>query len=303
MKLLESIINDLVNTSISLSDPLLKTKVLATRIQNDLLLKWIESELSGYSEKIELPQYRCSKGIVRGSFINGNKKYSNVDVPVGHLKGEVLDKLTLIFYRDSLSSLEELIGKENVTISIDSFGRNYLENSIRELGKPFFEFTSVYVVIPATFLSNILSNVRSKLLEFILQLEKEFGVEADITTLSNNNKVITQIMNTTINNSGDGAIINNGDNNKIEASITINKGNKEALKDFLLSEKLPSTDIDDLLKIVDNTNPVSKENFGEPVNSWMHKMLGKALAGSWQIGIGAAGSVLAQALQNYYNIK
>jgi len=137
----------------------------------------------------------------------------------------------------------------------------------------------------------------------MLQLEQEFGIEADISILANNKSVINQIMNTTINNSGDGAIISNGDNNKVEASINISKGNREILKEFLLSEKLPSTDVDDLLKIVDNTIPVSKENFGEPVNSWMHKMLGKALNGSWQIGIGAAGNVLAQALQSYYNIK
>lgn len=109
-------------------------------------------------------------------------------------------------------------------------------------------------------------------------------------------------MNTTINNSGDGAIISSGDNNKIEANIYIAKGDKEALKAKLLSEKLHSTDIDELLKIVDHTEPVSKGNFGGPVNDWIQKMIGKALDGSWQIGIGAAGNLLAQAIQGYYGV-
>lgn len=176
--------------------------------------------------------------------------------------------------------------------------QDYLQDSNIDL-----KFIKIYRRVPCNFIIEILSSVRDRLLEFMLQLEQEFGVEADISILANNNNVINQIMNTTINNSGDGAIINNGYKNKVEASINISKGNKEALKDFLLAEKLSSTDVDDLLKIVDNTTPISQENFGEPVNSWMHKMLGKALNGSWQIGIGAAGNVLAQALQSYYNIK
>ncbi|KKX48751.1 hypothetical protein [Sphingobacterium sp. IITKGP-BTPF85] len=303
MKLLESIINDLVSTSTSLNDPLLKTKVLATRIRNAQVLLWVESELSGYKDKDELPGYRRSKGILKGSYLNGYDQYSNVDIPIAHLDIKMIKSLTAICSLDSVSSIEELIGKKGVKISVNAYQKYYVENSIREIGNPYFQISSIYLEIPATFLNNIVSNVRSKLLEFMLQLEQEFGVEADILILANNNNVINQIMNTTINNSGDGAIINNGDNNKVEANINITKGNKEALKDFLLAEKLPSTDVDDLLKIVDKTTPVSKENFGEPVNSWMHKMLGKVLDGSWQIGIGAAGNVLAQALQSYYNIK
>lgn len=303
MKLLESIINDLVVTNVSLSDPLLKTKVLATRIRNAQLLKWVEGELSGYEEKADLPLYRKSKGIVKGNFLNGNKQYTNVDVPVGHLDNEILEKLIAIYDRDSVSSIEKLIGQKGVKMSLNSYVKPYLEDSIRELGNWYFELTSVYLEIPATFLSNILSSVRSKLLEFMLSLEQEFGVEADITILSKNNQTITHIMNTTINNSGDGAVINNGDNNNIEANITVNQGNKDALKTKLIEEKVTVNDAEELIKIIDKSTPVSKDNFGEPVNNWVQTMIGKALNGSWQVAIGAAGNILAQAIQAYYGLK
>lgn len=303
MKLLESIINDLVVTNVSLSDPLLKTKVLATRIRNAQLLKWVEGELSGYEEKADLPLYRKSKGIVKGNFLNGNKQYTNVDVPVGHLDNEILEKLIAIYDRDSVSSIEKLIGQKGVKMSLNSYVKPYLEDSIRELGNWYFELTSVYLEIPATFLSNILSSVRSKLLEFMLALEQEFGVEADITILSKNNQTITHIMNTTINNSGDGAVINNGDNNNIEANITVNQGNKDALKTKLVEEKVAVNDAEELIKIIDTSTPVSKDNFGEPVNNWVQTMIGKALNGSWQVAIGAAGNILAQAIQAYYGLK
>lgn len=302
MKLLESIINDLVVTNVSLSDPLLKTKVLATRIQNPQLLNWVESELSGYSEKESLPIYRRSKGILKGNFVNGYKQYTNVDIPVVHLEPDIIDNLTTIVDLDSISSIEDLIGKKGVKMSVNSYGKAYLENSIRKMGNPYFELTSVFLEIPATFLSNIVSNVRSKLLEFILQLEQEFGLEADISTLSNHNSTINHIMNTTINNSGDGAIINNGNKNTIDANIIITKGDKEALRAKLLSEKMDSSDVDDLLRIIDDTKPISKDNYGTSVNLWIQKMMGKALDGSWQIALGAAGNVLAECIQRYYDV-
>jgi len=302
MKLLESIINDLVVTDVSLSDPLLKTKVLATRIQNTQLLDWVESELSGYRDKEDLPPYRRSKGILKGNFLNGYKQYTNVDIPITHLESDVIDNLTSIVDLDSISSVEDLIGKKGVKVSVNSYGKVYLENSIRKMGNPYFELTSVFLEMPATFLSNIVSNVRSKLLDFMLQLEREFGLEADISTLSNYNSTINHIMNTTINNSGDGAIINNGNKNIIEANITISKGDKEALRAKLLSEKVSSTDINELVEIIDDAQPVSKDNFGAPVNNWFQKMMGKALDGSWQVGAGAAGNILATAIQSYYGI-
>lgn len=303
MELLDSIINDLVLTNEPLNNPLFKTKVLASRIRHMHLLEWVESELSGYNEKNDLPLYRKSRGIIKGTFKNGFAQYNNVEIPVGHLKEDILKMVSSISNYDCISSIEGLLDKRGVVITIPPRKKSFLENSIRKLGNPYFEFLHVYLEIPATFLPNIISNVRSKLLEFMLALEQEFGIEADITILSKNNQTITQIMNTIINNSGDGAIINNGDGNNIEANIKINQGNKEALKAKLIEEKVPVKDAEELIKIIDTSTPVSKDNFGEPVNKWVQKMIGKALNGSWQIAIGAAGSVLAQAIQNYYGLK
>jgi len=303
MELLDSIINDLVLTTEPLNTPLFKTKVLASRIRHTHLLEWVESELSGYNEKNDLPLYRKSRGIIKGTFKNGFAQYNNVEIPVGHLKKDILQMVSSISNYDCISSIESLLDKKGVVITIPPRKKSYLENSIRKLGNPYFEFLHVYLEIPATFLPNIISNVRSKLLEFMLALEQEFGVEADIITLSKNNQTITHIMNTTINNSGDGAVINNGDNNNIEANITVNQGNKDALKTKLIEEKVTVSDAEELIKIIDKSTPVSKDNFGEPVNNWVQTMIGKALNGSWQVAIGAAGNILAQAIQAYYGLK
>jgi hypothetical protein len=303
MKLLESIINDLVNTNTSLNDPLLKTKVLASRIKNAQLLEWVNSELTGYDEEAVLPDYRIEFGVLMGNYLNGSFQVSNAQIPIPNISREFKELYTKIDNRDSVEAVANLVGKKNIAFSVSNDRKAYLENEIRSQGNHRFQILNLHIQMPANFLSNIVSNVRSKLLELMLQLEQEFGLEADILTLASNNNIINNIMNTTIHNSGDGAIINNGDNNKVEANIQINKGNKKALKEKLLSEKVSHIDIEELLELIDNSTPISSENFGLPVNNWVQKMIGKALDGSWQVGIGAAGNILATALQNYYGIN
>ncbi|MBC8282200.1 MAG: hypothetical protein H8E32_00160, partial [Nitrospinae bacterium] len=46
--------------------------------------------------------------------------------------------------------------------------------------------------------------------------------------------------------------------------------------------------------------PESPNSYGPKVSAWVAKMLGKAADGSWKIGIGGAGSLLAMALGKYF---
>ena len=72
MSLLGDIINELVDSNESLSSPLLKTKVLATRLKNEELLSWVNHEVMGYSDEVELPRYRKYTADIKGTYIIGN---------------------------------------------------------------------------------------------------------------------------------------------------------------------------------------------------------------------------------------
>lgn len=62
-------------------------------------------------------------------------------------------------------------------------------------------------------------------------------------------------------------------------------------------------DINELLSVVDENIPSVPEQYDSSVKTWITKMLGKAVDGSWQVGIGAAGSILADALAVHYGLK
>jgi len=115
---------------------------------------------------------------------------------------------------------------------------------------------------------------------------------------------ISTIMNQTIiNTSGDGNVVNTGEKARISAKINITKGNKDELIKYLKDYGISEEDTSELATIIDTEQPdASKMTFGEKVNAWIQKMLGKALDGTWSIGLGAAGNLLAEAIKLYYGI-
>lgn len=302
MELISVIINELTNIDIPLASPLLKTKVLASRMGNPNLLNWVNSELNGYEEDGTLPDYRVEYGVLMGNYIQNGYKVSNAQIPVPNISKEFKEIYSKIESRDSIKAIEDMVGKKNLAFSVSNDRKAFLENEIRNSGNHRFQIINLHIQIPVNFQSNIVSNVRSRLLEFTLQLEQEFGYEVDISTLQINVHTINHIMNTTIINSGDGAIVNNGNENTISAGIDIKKGDKEYLRQELIKAKVAQGDVDELLAIVDDELPISKGAFGVAVNDWIKKMLSKAVDGSWQVSIGAAGNILSEALQRHYGL-
>lgn len=307
MKLINDIINELIDTDKSISSPLLKTKVLASRLQNEGLLNWVSNELKGYENTSQLPEYRKYQANITGTYINGNTQYNDQPVPTMGLKNEFEVVLRSIDFMQSISSLETLKGENKSGILEHTFPAELtglIEQNWRKMGNPYLQLINCKKSISVNAVVEILAFVRNNLLDFMLKIDSEFGNIAEIEELKTKKDQITSIMNQTIiNTSGDGNVVNTGEKVKISATINITKGNKEELTKHLEDIGLSKADTSDLMEILDEERPdFQKKTFGQKVNGWTQKMLGKALDGSWNIGIGAAGTLLAEAIKSYYGM-
>lgn len=307
MRLINDIINELVDTEKTINSPLLKTKVLASRLQNEVLLNWVSNELKGYELAGDLPDYRKYNGNFTGTYINGNLQYNDQPVPTIGLKREFEEMLYSMDFYQSISSLESLKG-ENKSGKLEhifsSEVTGIIQQNLRNMGNPYLQLVNCKKSISVNAVVEILSFVRNNLLDFMLNIDSEFGNITEIEELKTKNKEITTIMNQTIiNNTGDGNIVNTGEKANISATININKGNKEALSKQLQNIGLSDLDTTELIDIIDTEEPnFGNKTFGQKVNNWKQKMLGKALDGSWNIGIGAAGNIIAEAVKSYYGM-
>lgn len=306
MKLISDIIEELMDSKTSLSSPLLKTKVLATKIENKTLLDWVNNEINGYSDLSHIPEYRILNCNVFINYILGFHQYTNQSLMISSFPETLRKSLEGIVLNNSIAALENLASSPN-TSDIESIPSGdelqRVQKHLKSNGNPNISILQLRKSTSVNAITQVVFTVRSKLLDLMLEIDNKFGNITDFDSIKNNNDKITTIMtNTVINNNGDGNILNTGDKAKIDAKITIKKGDKENLKRKLIEEGIANEDIVELAKIIDEEEPLDGK-FGGKVNRWVTKMLGKALDGSWQITVGAAGSMLAEALGSYYGIK
>jgi hypothetical protein len=307
MKLISQIINELIDSEKSINGALLKTKVLASRIQNSELMNWVDGELSGYKSSEDLPDYRKNvPAYLTGNYTNGNMKYTNQPIPTIGMDKILQDKLQFVEFQDSITSLESIITDSNENSSLGTplraeivglIGHNWIQ-----MGNPYLQLMNVSKTISKNSIVEVVSNVRNKLLDFMLKIDNEFGNLTEISELKEKSNEISTIMShTIINTSGDGNIINTGNKAKIDAKINITKGDKDKLVKYLQENKVSEEDTIELAEIIDEEKPdFENKIFGEKVNKWTKKMLGKAVDGGWNISLGAAGSILAEAIGKYY---
>jgi len=308
MELIEQIINELINIKeYSLNSALLKTKVLASRIKNKELLEWVDSELVGYRSVDTLPIYRKAiPNNLIGSYINGNMHHRNAPIPTAGLEKDMESSLRYTNFTNSITELEKLCCKDvpyfNIPISAEVVA--LIENNFSAMGNPDLSIKSVNKTIPKTSVERILSNIRNKLLDFVLKIDEEFGSTAEIKDLINKQNKISKIVNNTIiNNNGDGNVLNTGNSNSIENKPKIQKNSIESFEKQLREIKVPEQDISEIVQIVQEEQPSYDENkFGDKVNGWIAKMVTKTAEGGWDVAIGAAGGLLATAIQSYYGM-
>lgn len=309
MKLISDIINTLVDPEKTLEGPFLKTKVFASKIKNDQLLKWINLELKGYDKNIELPAYRIYSCRLVADWINGTSfrysKGTNMELPISGYDEEWQDYFTTFYFRQSILTLEKFLTTENdLKQLIEPLPADIIEiisRKIRQNNNPLFSITSASKRVSLSVVTEILSTLRSNLLDFMIKIDEEYGNVTDINNLSKQENILNQITNimnqTLIQNTGDGNVVNTGSNNI--TTVTIKKGDFISLEKKLKENGIEESDIHELRNVIDLEKP-TKTEFGPRVTIWIKKMLAKALDGSWKITIAVAGKLLADCIQQYY---
>jgi hypothetical protein len=308
-ELISTIINELVDTNTTLSAPLLKTKVIASKLKHSELLDWVNSELGGYSKNDSIPPYRKTDAQVFGMALNGNMQYKNVSIPTSGLPDEMSKKLRNVEFDMSISVLESMVAKQNKTgeleIKLSAEVIGIIEDSIQRMGNPYYHLVSARKVITINAFVQVIASVRSKLLDFILKLDEEMGSSGTIEKMIlKKDKISTIMKQTIINTTGDGNVVNTGAAAELNIKIEVKKGDQNALHRLLAKNGVGKDEVAELFDFIDNESPKDGSgSFGPRVNGWIQKMIGKALNGTWQVGVGAAGALLADGLKAYYGFK
>ncbi|ADO82832.1 hypothetical protein [Ilyobacter polytropus] len=207
---------DLLENECELENILFRLKTILFSLENDEIIKWIDSEIEGYKEGDGVPEYRKVMLTPHISATDGVWSLNKAIASIGHLDKKELNAVLYHNITDSINSLS--YDEKDTCISYNSFLTHRLgEGYSRKL-----LVTQAYGAMPLGTCSKIKSCVKNRLLSIILELEKKYGALNDydiFLDISDTEK--TEIGKTIIN-------ITMGNNNRITGSnfgVTKNEEN------------------------------------------------------------------------------
>ncbi|OXA71100.1 hypothetical protein B0A67_12560 [Flavobacterium aquidurense] len=308
---ISEIINLLSDDDQSLVKPFLKAQIFAKRVGNEGLYSWVVQEIKGYENESELPSYRKAKSNDFAILKQYGRYTNEQSLPLASFSRVVQSMFLTYDVSNSIKSLEEIVMNDPKGALNKLYGADLcqlLSNDLKQRGLN-FGVHSLRTEVQVFELAEILINIRSKLLELMLELEEDFpNIDIELETREIDKKAVNQTINFYMNKirittTGDGNTVNTGDNSTVINNAVITKSNKEELKKFLTDNGVSDEDVTHLAEIIDEeASGTTLTKFGPKVGAWIQMMIGKAVSGAWEIGVGAAGSVLAQGILQYYGL-
>ena len=211
------IIKELANNQISMEVALQRLMIIASDLGNEELSTWAEGELHGYCPEDTLPEYRKIRSVhFVYSGINGGFQVTNCPFTFADVLAEELPSIYDVPIMDSVSSLQNFVDNPDK----QSYRRDFSILNGYVLRKTGIQCTSIYQTVPLNFLQNIMSRIKTILMNIFLKLDKEYGclddLDVDTTTKTPDEvEAINKVVNNYIfiDNS-----VNVGDKNKLKGS-------------------------------------------------------------------------------------
>ncbi|HHR6051918.1 TPA: abortive phage resistance protein [Providencia alcalifaciens] len=289
------------SSTTDIAELLSRAKMISIKLGLQDISEWIEHELSGYPSNDVLPSYRILKNAPIQAF---NPYVGWIPVQLSNNKRlyeEFYDSMTTLYIGNSISMLIEFSkGGSDLYSDLPNFMSTFLQNATH------CKFRMAWYVNQAQ-ITNILSSVRFKILDWALLLENKniLGEGLKFSPDEKKEALGMTINNTNIfhGNVNNGGTIGAGNTGDIHQKNTVIAGDFSSLEQQLKDYGIDDSDIADLRRIIDvSSKPVSKDNFGEKIGGWIGTIIGKAYSGGLKIAATAAPVLLTNALCHYYGI-
>jgi hypothetical protein len=279
---------------------------LGSLLGNKELIDWAKAEAGGYESIDSLPDYRIFKTEVRGTFLGPfGSSLDNVSIPQAAIEEEHREALFTVHMMQPVGELERLVGRSTDTnsITIPWSGDTVLYYQRKELVEG-MALNAAWKVMTTAIIAGILEVIRARVLEFVLVIEKELGL--DMMNYDNKTPVetpsqerINQVFNTTIHGGTSIALGNTGTTYQYAAHVQPGdlQGLKEKLAQLGVTEELLN-DLDASL----GEDAESQEQPGPHVQSWLSRVMIKAGKGTLQLVSATATTVVMAEVRKFLGL-
>jgi hypothetical protein len=295
--LIDDIIQLLSSDQGSITEALLKTKILLHQIGHRELTEWVNDELNGYSEEKIVPLYRITRPNVVGTLVNIRVRAPQHPIPIGHLSEKEREMLEIIPVRQSLAVVAQLSdSKHHLQMPLPMEDNHRLGAGLEDgtfVEKAWLEISPVYI-------KNIVFQVRSRLLDFMLDLKSSIGsaTSEDDVTVRSENVDAPSLFNKAI--FGPNATIIVGSHNKQAVETTVVQGDFNSLVANLKALGVGDGAIADLRQAVEHQGPKEPTtSLKGRIGSWFKAQAEKQLDAGAQVAVSASMDAIVHAIKLY----
>lgn len=307
MKLVNEIIEILGSENFDLENALIKAKILAHQLGEKEMLQWINGELVGYPNGVPIPEYRTAVVLLYGNISNGRFRYTSYRLDPSGIPENIRNKILNQTFNAGIKVIHGWILKENkLQVPMPPALVPYLKERLDSS----YGIESVWGVVGEGSFTQILSEVRSRLLEFMLELSDRLPAEPaleDIKKLSkemNLGEVFHGAVfgpNTVLN-----LAVGTGNTATQTTTQNVSMNNFSDLAEELKRYNIPEKDIQELGEAIEADKAAvehEKKDFGPKVGGWIVKTIGKAVSGTIDLSVKVATGVVVAAISKYYGFK
>lgn len=300
MNLISQLLTDAPDYEVPLRSLLLKMKIIARRIDAEPILEWVDSELTGYKQSASLPDYRAYRRLgVIGTWAGWGNQISTATLSDVGLDEEIARYLFGASFRQSVATLEEVSTDGSAHISWDIQQVAYFDKT-SEARFEDMNLIAAKIMFPKNLTAGILTNIRSKIVDFALELESIDPSLADQPLQINENitKEKKVAIRETVNNFN---IVINGNSNtfaaghEVSQKITVHTGNYDELFKAAQDLGLSNDDAKEFADAVTTDN--SKD--GPSVRDFLERVKSGAISIGSGIAVEVASQGLLQAASGY----
>ncbi|MBV6325510.1 hypothetical protein [Duganella violaceipulchra] len=275
-----------------IADLLRKALIVATKLRLDDFKVWIGAELNGYKDANSIPDYRIIYGDVRVQ--NPYRGLIPLEMPP-----ELRKTLSVVRVFESVSKIQELASVDGGE-AICYYLPPKQENAVMQ-AQGDYPMRPVRIVSASTLLAT-LQAVRTRILEWALQLEEQ-GVLGHGLSFSEQERSAAMSNNIRIENFQ--GVLGNVSGGTVSQtnSLTVQSSNFESLAKYLEQQGVKTDEVKQLeVAIASDSRPESSSKLGPKVSAWVGKMMVRAASGGWDIGVAAAGGLLTSAIAKFYGL-
>lgn len=298
--LLRDIKQRLLDDSVPVSSILRMALMLSYEIQDLRLRGWVNSELDGYGDCEEVPDYRHGRCQSFGNLIGPGYAYMNaMPLPPSCIPQKYHSVTNNLLFRENFRTLEEALIK-----ALKNGGAakcNWPADLIALLADKFychFRLVSAWVLVQPSDILEIVETVRNRLLRYVLEIDSSYR-PSDNRGCENGSERQTTVFNTTIlgNVGGLNQNCENVEQAIIDEAKAIVRGDWVALVSFL--DKLgdfPQNDKDDLKRALDEDKKSGYVGVGVNVNKWIDRIRTGSIKFATSLSVNVVANLITQAL-------